>query len=482
MLLILPILLPVVVGILVFLQKEEAKRNRLVVLSVLLTAATALACCLLPDQSLTLMTIEGTLTVTLAVDSVSRLFLIVICVIWALVAFFAFPYIKHEGKGQQFFGFYTVTQGTLMGLALAANFVTLYMFFECMTLITSPLVLHDGRFSSRKAALKYMGYSVFGAGVALAGFFFLAGYLTDQRFTPGGMLDPARAAEHGHLLLVVYLLMVVGFGAKAGLLPMQAWLTTAHPVAPAPASAVLSGIITKGGVLAILRVTYYMYGAQFLQNTWAQKTLLILALATIFVGSMLAYKEQVLKKRLAYSTVSQVSYVLFGLLLLTPEGFCGGLLQVVFHAVVKNVLFLAAGAIIYNTHYTEVDQLRGIGQKMPVTMWCFTLGTLSLIGIPPMSGFISKWYLAMGAFHAAFPVVGMVGVVVLLVSALLTAGYLLPIVTRGFFPGADVTVEQKEVGPYMTIPLVILSAFAVLLGLFPNGLIHWLEGLSGLIF
>lgn len=482
MLLILPILLPLILGIPIFRQKDEARRDRLVVLSLALTGAAALACCLLPDRALTLMTIEGTLTVALAVDGVSRLFLALICVIWALVAVFAFPYIKHAGKERQFFGFYTMAQGALTGLALAANFVTFYMFFEYMTLLTAPMVLHDGRFSSRKAALKYLGYSVFGAGLALAGFFFLSGYLTTQRFTPGGMLAALPAAEHRPLLLVVYLLMVVGFGAKAGLLPLQAWLTTAHPLAPAPASAVLSGIITKAGVLGILRVTYYMYGADFLRGTWAQKALLILALATVFVGSMLAYKERILKKRLAYSTVSQVAYVLFGLLLLTPEGFTGGLLQVVFHAVVKNALFLSAGAIIYNTHFTEVDQLRGIGRRMPVTMWCFTLGALSLIGIPPMSGFISKWYLAMGAFQAPFPGVGMAGVAVLLVSALLTAGYLLPIVTRGFFPGADVLTEQEEAGPFMTVPILALSAAAVLLGLFPGGLIRWLDGLSGLIF
>ena len=174
-----------------------------------------------------------------------------------------------------------------------------------------------------------------------------------------------------------------------------------------------------------------------LRGTWVQYTLLILAMCTVFVGSMLAFKEKLLKKRLAYSSVSQVSYVLFGLFLFTPEGFLGALLPVVFHAVAKNILFLSAGSIIYMTHKTRVDELRGIGKQMPIVMWCFTLASLSLIGIPPASGFFSKWFLATGAITPEFGALGYVGAATLMVSALLTAGYLLPIVKDAFFPGKD---------------------------------------------
>lgn len=353
-----------------------------------------------------------------------------------------------------------------------------------MTLITVPLVIHNGSREAVAAGFKYLGYSTFGAGLALIGFFFLDRYCSSTEFAAGGTLDLSLVSGNENLLFVIWLLMMIGFGCKAGMLPLQAWLPTAHPVAPAPASAVLSGIITKAGVLAIIRVTFYLFGADFLRGSWAQIALLCLALATVFAGSMLAYKEKILKKRLAYSTVSQVSYVLFGLFLLNGVGFTGALLQIVFHALVKNLLFMSAGAIIYKTGKTDVGELTGIGKQMPVVIWCFAFGALSLIGIPPTAGFVSKWYLAQGGI-SEYGMLGIVGAAVLLVSALLTAGYLLPIVTRGFFPGRDfdyANLEKKEPSRYMTVPLVILAVLAVLLGVFPGPLTEFIGGISAAIF
>lgn len=482
MLLLIPIVLPVIGGTLIFRQKTEEVRNRLVLLVVLLTAAAAILLCLLPEQSLRLMTIEGSLQLALENDALSKFFLLVFGGIWAPVSVFAFPYLRHGKDPQKFLGFYTVTLGILMGLAMAKNFVTLYMFFEMMSLITTPLVLHSASAAARRAGFKYLGYSVFGAGMALAGFFFLFPCLANTDFTAGGALDPTLAAVHRPLLLIVFFLMIVGFGAKCGMMPLQAWLPAAHPVAPAPASAVLSGVITKGGILAIIRVTYYMYGTDFLQGTWAQRALLTLTLCTIFVGSMLALRENQLKKRLAYSSISQVSYVLFGLMLFSQGGFEGALLQIVFHSLAKDTLFLAAGAIIVATNCTRVDQLRGIGKRMPVTMWCFTLAALSLIGIPPMGGFVSKWFLASAALSSGSAAVGAAGVGILILSALLTAGYLLPIVTNGFFPGEDFIPERKEVGLQMTVPMMLFAGLTVLLGLFPSGLIRGIGTLISGIF
>jgi multicomponent Na+:H+ antiporter subunit D len=481
-LLLIPILLPVVGGVFVFRQKDEKTRNRMVLWLTAATAAAALVLCVLPERSMKLMTIEGTLQLALQSDSLAKFFMVLIAAIWLPVAMFARTYLRHAGREQQFQGFYTMTLGALMGLALADNFVTLYMFFEMMSLLTVPLVLHSGTPAARRAGLKYLGYSVFGAGMALAGYFFLSHFLLNQSFSGGGALNLQLAEEHRPLLLCVFFVMMVGFGAKAGMMPMQAWLPTAHPVAPAPASAVLSGVITKGGVLAMIRVTYYLFGPEFLQGSWAQYALLILALCTVFTGSMLALKEKVLKKRLAYSTVSQVSYVLFGLLLLTPGGVRGALLQMVFHALAKDALFMAAGAIIIATNFTLVDQLVGIGKRMPRTMVCFSAAALSIIGIPPMSGFISKWYLASAALNFESRVIGYLGVAMLILSALMTAGYLLPIVVRGFFPGKDVLVERREVGPQMTAPMMLLGAAVLLFGLFPNGLQVWISTLLPQIF
>lgn len=481
-LLLLPILLPIAGGYFVFRQKNERIRNRLALATAAATAALALWVCFLPVQSMDLMTIQGSMRLSLENDGLSRFFMALIACIWVPVTVFSFSYLRHAGRERQFLGFHTMSLGILMGLSMAKNFVTLYMFFEMMSLITMPLVLHDGTSVSRKAAFKYLGYSVFGAGLALGGFVLLYGFTISPDFASGGVLDPAGAGAHRPLLLIAYFLMILGFGAKAGLMPLQAWLPAAHPVAPAPASALLSGVITKGGVLAIIRVTYYMFGSEFLLGSWAVKTLSILALCTIFAGSMLAMREKQLKTRLAYSTVSQVSYVLFGLLLLTPGGVAGALMQIVFHAFAKNTLFLAAGAMILSTHRTRADELTGIGRRMPVTTLCFAAASLSLIGIPPLGGFISKWNLATASLYSASGALGLAGVSVLILSALLTAAYLLPIVTRGFFPGRDFEAERGEAGPGMTGPMIAFSLICVILGLFPGGLIDWFNRLVVQIF
>ena len=229
------------------------------------------------------------------------------------------------------------------------------------------------------------------------------------------------------------------------------------------ASAVLSGVITKAGVIAVIRVVYYQFGTGFLAGTWVQTALLCIALLTILMGSAMAFQEKLLKKRLAYSTVSQVSYILFGLLLMNTNALTGSFLHVLCHSIAKDGLFLCAGAIIYRTGRKNVDELTGIGKEMPVVLWCFTLCSLALIGIPPMCGFMSKWYLAIGSLESGMPVISWLGPVILLISALLTAGYLLPVVIRGFFPGEGFdydSLEKKEPNCWMLVPLVLLAALA----------------------
>ncbi|MBR3692903.1 MAG: hypothetical protein IKL88_00085, partial [Erysipelotrichales bacterium] len=211
-------------------------------------------------------------------------------------------------------------------------------------------------------------------------------------------------------------------------------------------------------------------------------TWMILTLMTVFMGSMLAYKENHFKKRLAYSSVSQVSYVLFGLSTLTPVGMVGALMHVVFHSVVKDGLFMSAGAVIYKTHHTYVDELEGLGKHMPIVMWCFTLFGVTLVGIPPTSGFVSKWNLAMGSLQSGCGVLSYIGPVVLLTSAFLTAGYLLSVSINAFLPGADFdysTVESYEPNKYMTIPLIILAILAVVLGMYSTPLELFFSSIAG---
>lgn len=482
--LLLPMLLPLIAGFIIGFQKEEKQRNLLVFITMAVEAVLVWWLCL-GEHSLEAWRMTERLSIAYHTDGLGKFFACLISTIWLLAAVFALEYMKHEHKPARFFMFYAFSLGALMSLCFSANMMTLYLSYEFMTILTVPLVIHTGTPEAVRAGIKYLGYSVFGAGLGLMGFFFLNTYCVTTDFVAGGTLDMALVVGRENMLLVVFFLMAIGFGCKAGMFPLHAWLPTAHPVAPSPASAVLSGIITKGGVIAIIRVTYYLFGADFLRGTWVQTALLVLSIVTIFMGSMLAYKEKLLKRRLAYSTVSNVSYVVFGLMLLSPLGFVGALLQVVFHAVAKNILFLCAGAIIYKTEKTYVYEYKGIGKQMPIVMWCFALASLSLIGIPPTSGFVSKWYLAQGGLAPAFGALGITGVAMLMVSALLTAGYLLPIVIDAFFPGKDfdnTSLQKKEPNYLMTLPLVLLSVAVVCMGILPNPLMKWIAGISGMIF
>jgi multicomponent Na+:H+ antiporter subunit D len=229
---------------------------------------------------------------------------------------------------------------------------------------------------------------------------------------------------------------------------------------------------------------YYIAGADMIRGTWVQYTWIALSLVTVFMGSMLAYRENVLKKRLAYSTVSQVSYILFGLSVLHPVAFVGAMMHVIFHSLVKNTLFISAGAIIYKTGRTKVNELIGIGKEMPIVMWCFTLVSLTLVGIPPTSAFVSKWYLATGALAAEIPVASWLGPVILLISALLTAGYLLTISIKGFLPGEDYDYQhlvKKEPTWMMLVPLVLMTALAVIFGIYPAGLIRLITDIASTV-
>lgn len=456
--------------------EAELKRLHLLVIAVLaVSALCAVGAAWSGSRSVTLFYLMKDIPVYFHIDDVGRLFVTVFSIVWVAICIYSFVYMKHEGEEKRFFGFYLVLYGVLVALAFSGNLVTMYLFYELMTLASMPLVLHNGSHEAIMAALKYLFYSMCGAYMGLFGIFFLYKYCDTLTFVAGGSLNTALAGENQGILLAAVFFMLLGFGVKAGMLPLHAWLPTAHPVAPSPASAALSGIIVKSGVLALIRVVYYVVGPWFLRGTWVQTAWMSLTLLTVFMGSLLAYREPVFKKRLAYSTVSQMSYILFGLSCLSGTAMTGVLLHVVFHALIKSALFLTAGIFIFQCGKTRVEELRGIGKEMPVTLWCYTFASLALIGIPPTSGFISKWYLAQGALEGEIGVFRYIGPVVLLLSALLTAGYLLPVTLRGFFPGRDAASvgETKEPAGGMLWPLVFLAAAAVLFGMFPNALVRF---------
>lgn len=473
----LPILIPACAGAALGLLRLQEKQLRLyVLLSCAGTVLVAALLLVLRPGALALLRFS-TLSLLLYADSLSLLFLLLASILWLVVAVYSFPYFHGGEKLARFYSFYLLSLGLIMGVCLSGNLLTLYVFYELMTLAVYPLVIHEETPDAMLAGRKYLAYSFLGAALILIGLLFSSRFGGD--FMPGGVLTPGIIAESGGLLQAVFFTTFLGFGCKTGLWPLHEWLPVAHPNAPSPASALLSGVVTKTGVLGLLRITFYQYGADFLRGSWAQAVLLGLILFTIFLGSMRAYREPVLKKRLAYSTVSQVSYILFGIMSLSATGLLGALLHVVSHAIIKCLLFLFAGAVIHQTGKIHVQELYGLGRWMPFTFGCCAVAALALTGIPPTAGFISKWYLALGGLESTLPWVGIAGAATLILSALLTAGYLFPIALRSFFPpaGAPEAARACEPDDAMVWPMLALAAVAVLLGIFPHGLMDGIQAI-----
>ncbi len=479
---ILSVFFPVLAGVYLLIKKERGNRKYLLVSTGAFLVITAilvvLALCLGREGMFTLFSLTERLPILFKIDEISVVFSVLAVLIFLCAGFFSFEYMKQEKWEKKYYGFYLIILGVLLALCFAGNLITFYLFFELLTLSSFPLVLHERSKEAVMSGLKYLFYSLCGAYMALFGLYFVERYGNTLTFSAGGVISDQAVSNHMGVLLLVAFLMIMGFSVKAGMFPMHAWLPSAHPVAPAPASAVLSAVIVKAGVLAIVRVVYFVFGASFLRGSWVQTVWLTLSLFTVFMGSLLAYREPVLKKRLAYSTVSQISYILFGLAVMEREAFTGSMLHVLAHGLIKAALFLCAGAIIFKTGKTRVEELRGIGKEMPVLMICYTFVSLGLIGIPPTGGFISKWYLAKGALTSAIPVFYWLGPVILLVSALLTAGYLLPVTIQGFFPGEDYdygALQKKEPSFFMIFPVLILTILSVVIGLLPEGVIGYLS-------
>lgn len=411
-------------------------------------------------------------------DGAAKLFGVLAAAIWLPAVVYSRSYMREEDckAEKRFDAFLLLSLGALLGVAYAGNLLTLYLFFESLTLLSLPLVLHNRTEEAIRAGKKYLFYSVCGAFLALpciCAVCLWAG--KDGSFAPGGILDGEKLAGNGQILLVLVFLAILGFGAKAGMFPLHAWLTAAHPVSPAPASALLSGLIAKAGIFAVMRLVYGAVGTELLTGTWVQYTWLIIAMVTVFMGSMLALREKHFKRRLAYSSVSNLSYVMLGLALLSAEGLQGAWLHILAHALAKVTLFFVSGAVMHKLRATTVEELGNWSLKMPVTAWCFLLSSLSLVGIPPFLGFSSKWALCLGALGMPEILYGLIAPAVLVLSAMLTAGYLLPPVLRGFFPrkgekGAEKAVEKCEADGGMLVPMLLLTAASLLLGIFSGQL------------
>lgn len=475
-LMLLPIFVPIVFGAFIPLFRFENKRTRQWYVSGVAIFNTLLMFYIMfvirPSGDFMLLNMAGELSISFHMDGVGCVFGSLVAVLWPIATFYAFEYMKHEGKENTFFTFFTMTYGITVGIAFAGNLMTLYLFYELLTFVTLPLVMHGMSKKSVFAGRRYVTYSVGGAAFAFIGIAFILTFGEGFDFIYGGVLTAEYTALQEQLLRVAYVLTAFGFGVKAAVFPFHMWLPTAS-VAPTPVTALLHAVaVVKAGAFAIIRITYFSFGTELLAGTFAQYIIMGAALVTILFGSTMALKEQHLKRRLAYSTISNLSYIVFGAALMSPDGLTGALTHMVVHGVVKITLFFCAGAVLYKTGLEYIHDMRGLGKRMPVTFACFVLSSAALVGVPPLPGFLSKWNLATGAL-AGKNALAYAGIAVLLISAVLTAMYLFRVVFVVCFPSkTKVQPEAKrcEVNGYMTVPLVLLCVLIVLLGVFARPL------------
>lgn len=433
-----PVLFPLAVGVFMLMFPVENRGRRMALVESAVMVNSAVIFLLLfaghqGEEGFTLYRLTGNLRVFFRLDGLGSVFAGLIAFLWPLATLYAFDYMRHEERENTFFAYYTMTYGVTAGIAFSGNMVTLYLFYELLTLVTFPLVLHTRTPEAVRAARKYLYYSIGGAAFAFIGLVFVMIYGYTSEFVWGGVLDPGKMGGERGVLLFMYVLAYFGFGVKAALFPCHGWLPSAS-VAPTPVTALLHAVaVVKSGAFAILRLTYYSYGAVFLRGTWAQSLVMAAAMATIVYGSTMAVKEIHFKRRLAYSTISNLSYILLGASMMSPLGLMAALSHLVFHAFMKICGFFCAGAVLTQTGRQYVYELDGLGRRMPVTFACFTAASLSLMGIPLFAGFISKWSIAQAAFDAGRPLaVG--AVAVLLYSALMTGIYMLTVAVRAWFP------------------------------------------------
>ncbi len=414
-----------------------------------------------------LVTILPGLEIGFKVDPMGILFAATASFLWILTSFYSIGYMRtlKEHAQTRYFMCFAATMTATIGAAFAANMFTLFLFYEAITLCTFPLVGHKETPEARAGARKYIVYLL---GTSLA-FQLFAIFLTYNaagtlEFSSQGILAGTASKT---MLTVIFVLFIAGI-AKAGIMPFHNWLPAAM-VAPTPVSALLHAVaVVKTGVFSILRVLFFVFGTDLLVDLDIGTAAAYFVSFTIIMASFVAMTKDNLKARLAYSTVSQLSYIVLGALLLTPSSAVGGIVHIANHAFSKITLFFCAGHIYAAAHKTNISQLGGIARRMPWTMAAFFIASLSMIGVPPVAGFVSKWYLAVGSVEALnYPVL-----VVLLASTMLNAAYFLPITYKAFFEREKEDEyhhgeEVREI-PIMAIPLVLTAVGSVIIGLYPD--------------
>lgn len=425
------------------------------------------------------------MSISFKIDGMTMVFAGLVSILWPLATLYAFEYMEHHDRKETFFMFYSIAYGVTLGIAFASDMLSMYFFYELLTLSTVPLVMHTLKREAVLASRKYLYYSLGGAAFALMGMVFLMVYGDTLEFTMGGVLSMDKVAGHEDMLLWIYLFAFLGFGVKAAIFPVSGWLPTAG-VAPTPVTALLHAVaVVKAGVFAIIRLTYYSFGTEFLRGTWVQNVVMALAMFTAVYGCSRAVKESHIKRRLAYSTVSNLSYIIFGVTIMTPLGLVGALCHLVCHAVMKICSFMCAGAFMHQTGKKYIFDMDGLGWKMPVIFCTMTFSGMGLMGVPGLAGFVSKWNLAAAAVDSKNPL-AYVGIACLLVSALLTAIYMMSVSIRAFFPPRgfehEVIADATDPGWKMCFPIILCAALTLILGLFSSPLVEFFRNVAAGIY
>ena len=407
----------------------------------------------------------------LKADPFGVFFALIASGLWIFTSFYSIGYVRglNEHKQTRYFAFFAVCLSATIGIAFSANLLTFIIFYEILTIATYPLVIHKETPVAIRAGRKYLLYTL-SAGLLLIAAtlitYQIAGTLDFKAggLFPQGLLSPSTAT-------ILFLLFLGGVGVKAAIMPIHSWLPTAM-AAPTPVSALLHAVaVVKSGVFGVIRLVGFVFGPALMRQFGLNHILLVLAGITIILASLIALKQDNLKRRLAYSTIGHLSYIVLGAALLSPAGFTGGMMHIAFHATMKITLFFCAGAIYVNLHRENISELDGIGKVMPWTMGAFTVGAIGLAGIPPINGFVSKWYLGLGSIQSDT----LIPLFILVISGLLNAAYFFPIVHRAFFREPRNLEGKKEANAFMVVPLVITAILSLLFGLYPDLWLHFYQ-------
>ncbi len=404
----------------------------------------------------------------LRANALAMLFLTLSAGLWLLTTLYSIGYMREDRYRGRFYGFFGLAVTSTAGIALAGNLFTFFIFYELLTLSTYPLVVHRDNPEAMAAGRKYLVYTLAGGQVLLAGIVALQILVGPVEFTPGGTLSGVEASAG--VLVLIFALMIVGLGVKTALVPLHSWLPAAM-IAPTPVSALLHGVaVVKAGVFGIMRVVYEVFGIELTAQLGVAIPLAAVASFTIIYGSLKALAQDELKKLLAYSTVSQVSYIVLGTAL---PGFLvtvGGTAHLVHQGIMKVTLFFCAGVVSETLGIYYVSKMGGVARRMPWTMAAFSLAAFGMVGLPPLAGFVSKWYLGVGAVEVGQPWV----VAVLVASTVLNAAYFLPVIYTAYFGNPpEKWTEKRPPGRFeadwlLLFPTLVIASFVLLVGIFAS--------------